>query len=45
MLNKPPGVAASYFARIAIKTGAGEQIPIEPRKTPRTAHNGPESYN
>ena len=45
MLNRPPGVSAPYFARIAQKTGAGEQIPIEPRKAPRTAHNEPESYN
>lgn len=45
MLNRPPGVVASYFAHIDPKTGAGEQIPIAPRKAPRTAHSEPESYN
>lgn len=45
MLNRPPGVVASYFPHIAHKMGVGEQINIEPSKAPRTAHNEPKSYD
>jgi hypothetical protein len=45
MLNRPPGVVASYFPHIAPKMGVGEQINIEPSKAPRAAHSKPESYN
>lgn len=45
MLNRPPGVVASYFPHIAPKMGVGEQMPIEPRKAPIAANSKPESYN